>query len=374
MALFRWLLWSFVLRVVASLRVSGRLPDGPCVVVANHSSHADTPAILAALGPRPVAVLAAADYWTGWRAAVCGALAGGVPIRRTGGGGRDLAPIVELLRSGTTVVVFPEGTRGDGDELGRFRSGARVLADQSGVPIVPVAVAGTGRLLPRHGRFRPAPVAVRIGEPLDADDDARTAVAHLLTTTCPAWHGARLRHLLTRAARSRRAPWVVASWAAAEALSWPVIPELAVALLVLAVPRRAPRLAAAAMAGSTLGLLAAYGIAAAGVQLPQPATTPAMRTAVRASYDASPAFTATRGQAMSGIPGKVYAAEAGARGADRSDVLAGWLVGRGSRLLVVAALAAVAGSLLRGPLLAPAVVIGLSGFLAGWARVLAGWR
>ena len=111
MSFFRWLLWSVVLRGFAGLRVYGTRPHGPCVVVANHTSHADTPALLAALGPGPVVVLAAADYWTGWRRTVCGALAAGVPVRRHGGGSQDLEPVKALLAQGYRVVVFPEGTR-----------------------------------------------------------------------------------------------------------------------------------------------------------------------------------------------------------------------------------------------------------------------
>jgi 1-acyl-sn-glycerol-3-phosphate acyltransferase len=173
----RRLLWRAVLTITGGLTVTGSLPSGGCVVVANHSSHADTPALLAALDGKHVPrVAAAADYWfrAGWRAAICRTLAAAFPIRRTGGGSTDLAAAVALLRAGRAVVVFPEGSR-DGSTVGPFHSGAFRLAATAGVPVVPVGIAGTARLLPKHGRLRPGPVAVRIGAPVDPDPDAARA-------------------------------------------------------------------------------------------------------------------------------------------------------------------------------------------------------
>ena len=61
-------LWRGVLTVTGGVRIIGELPDGPCVIVANHSSHADTAALLATIpGRRAPVVAAAADYWFGAR-------------------------------------------------------------------------------------------------------------------------------------------------------------------------------------------------------------------------------------------------------------------------------------------------------------------
>src|SRR5439155_1839845 len=71
-------LWRLVLALTGGLTVEGALPSGGCVVVANHSSHADTAALLAAIRiPHAPPVAAAADYWFagGWRPAVCRPLA-----------------------------------------------------------------------------------------------------------------------------------------------------------------------------------------------------------------------------------------------------------------------------------------------------------
>lgn len=169
-AFARRLLWRLALSGLGGIDVRGKLPRGGCVVVANHTSHADTVALLAALGPRHAPTVgAAADYWFAkrtWRRWLCRSLAAGFPIRRPGGDLDNLLAKAAELRAGRAVVVFPEGTRGNGGPIGEFHSGALQLAQRVGVPVVPVGIAGTHGLLPEHGRLRHAAVRVRIGKPL----------------------------------------------------------------------------------------------------------------------------------------------------------------------------------------------------------------
>lgn len=168
-AYLRKALWRAAFTCSGGLEVVGRPPDGPCVVVANHSSHADTAALLAALPARrrPV-VAAAADYWFAGplRALVCRALVSGFPVRRGGGGTADLARAVQLLEQGRIVVVYPEGTRSRDGRVGRFHSGAARIAGEAGVPIMPVSLLGTRGVLPVHGRLRRGRVLVRFHPPV----------------------------------------------------------------------------------------------------------------------------------------------------------------------------------------------------------------
>jgi 1-acyl-sn-glycerol-3-phosphate acyltransferase len=181
-ALRRWL-WRSVLGLTGGLTVSGPAPLGACVLVANHGSHADTPALLAALPARtrPV-VAAAADYWFGGRARswLCRLLVGGFPVRRSGGGSADLVAASRLLAAGRAVVVYPEGSRSRDGRLGRFRSGAGRLAAQAGVPLVPVAITGTRELLPVHGKLHRTRVAVRFCSPATNIDEARSTIAAIV--------------------------------------------------------------------------------------------------------------------------------------------------------------------------------------------------
>jgi 1-acyl-sn-glycerol-3-phosphate acyltransferase len=202
-ALARQALWRTVLTLTGGLRVHGAvaLPAGPCVIVANHRSHADTAALLAAVpARRRPAVAAAADYWFrgGVRPRICRVLCAAFPVRRSGGGSADLADAARLLAAGRDVIVFPEGTRSRDGRTGDFHRGAARLAAAAGVPLVPVGLSGTGTLLPPGGsahRPRRAPVIVRFGAPVslrelagsdgdavtDATVQARAQVAELVT-------------------------------------------------------------------------------------------------------------------------------------------------------------------------------------------------
>ncbi len=171
----RSMLWRAVCRALGGLTVCGELPRRQaCVVVANHGSHADTAALLAALPPatRPL-FAAAADYWfdVPARRALASGLAGILPVRRGEHGAYAalLAAARPALAAGRTVVVYPEGTRSTDGRVGEFHSGAVRLAADCGVAVVPVAVLGTREVLPKHGRLRRAPMEVRIGTPRAPD-------------------------------------------------------------------------------------------------------------------------------------------------------------------------------------------------------------
>jgi 1-acyl-sn-glycerol-3-phosphate acyltransferase len=138
---------------------------GPCIFAADHGSHLDSLAILAALpavARARVRVAAAEDYWyrDPLRRMAVGAL-GGFPFERKGLAGIHRA--IALVGAGHSILIYPEGTRGGGP----FRPGVGILAARTGVPVIPVAVRGgralwpKGRALPRRG-----PVTVAFGAPL----------------------------------------------------------------------------------------------------------------------------------------------------------------------------------------------------------------
>lgn len=95
---------------------------------------------------------------------------GFIPVDR-GHGRKAMQSLIEAAESvaaGSSVIIFPEGTRSKDGQLQEFKSGAMVLAIKAGVPLVPVAVIGTHKILPKGKLLvQPGEVIIRVGEPID---------------------------------------------------------------------------------------------------------------------------------------------------------------------------------------------------------------
>ena len=106
-----------------------------------------------------------------------------------------LAGAVERIQAGTSVLIFPEGTRMPTPEPGPFKKGAFHMAMQAGVPIVPVVIRNAGELMGPSGiAMRPGTVDVHVLEPIDTSDwraeDLGTivpAVRQLFVDTLEKW-------------------------------------------------------------------------------------------------------------------------------------------------------------------------------------------
>jgi len=96
--------------------------------------------------------------------------AGYIPIDRSHGRQaiKSLDEAAGKIAAGTSVIIFPEGTRSKDGRLHDFKAGAMVLAVKSGVPIVPVAILGTYEILPKGKLLMiPGQVQIRIGRPIE---------------------------------------------------------------------------------------------------------------------------------------------------------------------------------------------------------------
>jgi 1-acyl-sn-glycerol-3-phosphate acyltransferase len=86
-----------------------------------------------------------------------------------------------LQGSGTSVLIYPEGTRSMDGRLQEFKDGAAMLAIKSGLPVLPCAVVDTDRVLPSKGVvIRPHAVELRVGEPVDPAGHTRASLTDLL--------------------------------------------------------------------------------------------------------------------------------------------------------------------------------------------------
>ena len=154
----------------------------PLILAPNHTSHLDAPLVLSMLPPevrRDTITIAASDYFfdAWWRASLTALVFNAVPIDRTVGDRRELPG--DLLAEGNHLLVFPEGTRSHDGHAGRFRHGVAKLSLDTGAPIVPIAVRGSWRAMPR-GQAWPSPgrpqVSLSFGTPLRPRVDEPTSV------------------------------------------------------------------------------------------------------------------------------------------------------------------------------------------------------
>ncbi|HET8899564.1 MAG TPA: lysophospholipid acyltransferase family protein [Rhodanobacteraceae bacterium] len=155
----------------------------PCVLVANHQSEIDICALFRAV-PVPLRFVLKQELarmpFLGWYTRAMGMLF--IDRGHSREAARSLHHAAAMVRDGAVVCVFPEGTRSPSGRLGTFKGGAFQLAIEAGVPVVPVAIRGSGMVLPRGGfRVRPGLIELRFGTPI-ATAGLTTADRHTLTT------------------------------------------------------------------------------------------------------------------------------------------------------------------------------------------------
>jgi 1-acyl-sn-glycerol-3-phosphate acyltransferase len=156
------------------LRIEGveRLPQTPCVVVANHASYIDGIVAAAALPPAFAFVIKKEMV----RVPLASLL-----LRRLGSafverfdrhrGGADTRRVWKLAAGGQSLVFFPEGTFDTRRQIGRFLGGAFATAKRSNMPVVAVAIHGTREVLPSGGiKIYRHPVHFEVLDVLDAED------------------------------------------------------------------------------------------------------------------------------------------------------------------------------------------------------------
>ncbi len=155
------------------LEVHGREnlePDKPCIYAANHQSAFDIFVLLAVLPP--VKFLAKIELFSIPLFGIALARAGSLPVDRSNrqAAVKSIDRAAQAVREGSSIIIFPEGTRSPTKEMLQFKKGGFVLAIKSGQPIVPISISGAGAVLPRGwGRVHRGPIKVVIDRPIPTD-------------------------------------------------------------------------------------------------------------------------------------------------------------------------------------------------------------
>jgi 1-acyl-sn-glycerol-3-phosphate acyltransferase len=163
-----------------SLRWAGRrnVPGtGPVLYIANHESYID-PILVAVASPRRLDFLARANLFHGIFGRFLSSLRT-YPVDQVGFARQGIQAMIDLLRKGHAVLVFPEGQRSWDGVMQPFQPGIHLIIKKTKTPIVPCGIAGAFETLPRS-RHPPIPghsplffppgkctMAVSIGKPLD---------------------------------------------------------------------------------------------------------------------------------------------------------------------------------------------------------------
>ena len=170
------------------VRVAGREkldPAASYIYFANHESFYDILILLAYL-PGRIRFLAKAGLFylpiLGWSMAA----AGFVPVDRSNSkrAAASLEKAAKRLRSGKSLIIFPEQTRTKTGELLPFKKGGVLIALKTGYPILPVGIAGTFPILKKGSFFlTPGPAALEIGDPIPTAGKSVADREELLNTS-----------------------------------------------------------------------------------------------------------------------------------------------------------------------------------------------
>jgi len=160
----------FLLKVFFSVDVKGRnnIPrKGGLLVISNHCSQMD-PVIVGAVFPRKLYYMGKEELFKiPFLRSLIMAL-GAFPVKRGEGDVRALSKVIELVKKGEAVLVFPEGSRSEDGEVKDFMHGASYVSLKASVPVLPVAIKGSFEAMPKGKCFpKPTKIKVSFGKTLE---------------------------------------------------------------------------------------------------------------------------------------------------------------------------------------------------------------
>ncbi|QXM07000.1 lysophospholipid acyltransferase family protein [Crassaminicella indica] len=159
----------------SKINISGleNIPEGPVVFISNHQGNFDIPILLGFID-KPKAFIAKIELskipvFSKWiRKIKCIFIDRNDPRQSL----RAINDGVKILKEGHSMIIFPEGTRSKGPKMARFKKGSLRLATKAKVPIVPITIDGSYKIMEANGKLniKPAEVKVTISKPIYTDN------------------------------------------------------------------------------------------------------------------------------------------------------------------------------------------------------------
>ena len=167
--------WSPLLLFIANVKVDKSLLNAsdlpPCIFYSNHRSHYDIPTLMFTI-PRPLYFLAKKELksvpFLGWGMMAVGMIF--IDRKDRASAIQSMERAGRQIKRGKSIVTFPEGTRSSSKDILPFKKGTFHLAKSQGIPLVPIAISGSEKVLPKHGKLRSGRIKIKMGEPLSAEE------------------------------------------------------------------------------------------------------------------------------------------------------------------------------------------------------------
>jgi 1-acyl-sn-glycerol-3-phosphate acyltransferase len=168
----RWA--NFIIKTIgAKVQVEGieNLPEGNCLFVANHQGNLDVPLFLSVID-KPLGFVAKKELekvpvLSGWMRELPCVFMDRDNVREAV---KAINEGIDYLKSGYSMVIFPEGTRSKSSNIGEFKKGSMKFGIKANVPIVPVSIEGTYKAFEEHNRIRKCSVKISINKPILLDE------------------------------------------------------------------------------------------------------------------------------------------------------------------------------------------------------------
>lgn len=158
-----------------------KIPAGPVLFVSNHQGNFDIPLLLGYI-KKPKAFIAKIELLKlplihTWMTHMKCVFMDRSDIRQSL---KVINQAADHLKDGYSMVIFPEGKRSKGETLGEFKHGSLKLALKAGVPIIPITIRGSYKIMEQNGFIiKPAQVEITISDPISTNNLTKEQAAEL---------------------------------------------------------------------------------------------------------------------------------------------------------------------------------------------------